>query len=181
MSRDPKRPKLRRDKVSIGGCGLMGMYYVGVAQRLEEDKRADQFMRSQVKKLYGSSAGAIACVLTACECGWAQGYKLMRRIWESANSNPLLGRLGVIRPSFKLYKIVRDFLEEVLPRDAHRRCRGRVEISLTILPEMRNWLVSDFTTRAELINVSKRFESAAVVSVNLHCIIPLYCAGGHCQ
>ena len=156
MSRDPEQPRLRRDKISLGGCGLMGMYYVGVAQCFEEHERAEQF-RSKIKKSYGSSAGSIACVLAACDCGWAQGYKLVRRIWESANSNALLGRLGVLRPSFKLYKIVRDFLEEVLPRDAHRRCRGKVEISLTVLPEMRNWLVSDFNTRAELINVSKSF------------------------
>lgn len=153
MSKGFVHQKLRRDEISLGGCGLMGMYYVGVAHCMEEDEHARHF-RSQIKTFYGSSAGAIACVLTVCECGWAQGYKLLRRIWESANKNPLLGRLGVLRPSFKLYKIVREFLEEVLPRDAHRRCRGRVKISLTVLPEMRNWLVSDFNTRAELINVS---------------------------
>ena len=66
--------------------------------------------------------------------------------------------LRMFSPSFDLYSRLRDFLEQHLPPNAHRLCRNVVKISLTVMGENglpHNWLISDFNTRSELIDVSR--------------------------
>ena len=46
-----------------------------------------------------------------------------------------------------------QFYGGVLPKDAHRLSRHKLKISLTTLAERKSLLLSDFTTRKELIDV----------------------------
>ena len=48
------------------------------------------------------------------------------------------------------------FLEEVLPPNAHREVRGKVRISVTELPTMKNKIIGEFNTRKELIKVRRK-------------------------
>ena len=152
MSDSPR--KLRRKlRVSLAGCGLLGIYYTGVGGCLEQN--APNFV-DHVQCYYCSSAGAISAVASVCGIKASDGYKFIKGVYEEATKHKILSRfrLGMLDPRFDLYGMLRCFLEASLPRDAHIKCRGRVVISLTVVPGMKNWLVSDFTTRAELINVS---------------------------
>ena len=109
-----------------------------------------------VQSYYCSSAGAITAVASVCGIKALHGYKFIKSVYEEATKHRILSRfrLGMLDPRFDLYGMLRRFLEASLPRDAHIKCRGRVVISLTVVAGMKNWLVSDFTTRTELINVS---------------------------
>ena len=128
----------------------MGMYHVGVGLALQE-----YASHEPDKNMYGASAGSIAAVLGTCNISAREGYKFIKELHDRAHSIAWswLGRFGALHPRFDLMGRVRSFLERLLPHDAHRLCRGKVGVSLTVVPEMRNWIVSDFNTRAELIQV----------------------------
>jgi len=136
-------------EISFGGCGFLGVYHAGVGQAVC-DKAPHLF--SQFNRFYGASAGAITAVWAACKRDPMEAYKWVKKTFESSRAHSL----GMLHPSFDLYKRLEEFLESYLPRDAHRLCRGKVYISLTIIspPGLDNWLVTDFNTRQELINVS---------------------------
>ena len=48
------------------------------------------------------------------------------------------------------------FLEEVLPPKAYHEVRGKVRISVTELPTMKNKIIGEFNTRKELIKVRRK-------------------------
>lgn len=137
-------------EISFSGCGLLAFYHAGVGQCVQE--RAPHMLK-KISAYYGASAGAITAVMAACKLDAKKGFTFLKTVHE-ASRHWALGRFGVFHPHFDLQRRLKEFLNDTLPRNAHRMCRGKVHISLTVLPEMRNWLVTDFNTRAELINVS---------------------------
>ena len=128
----------------------MGMYHAGVGLAMQE--HCSDYI-ANLKNMYGASAGSIVVVFGSCGIPAREGYKFIKELYDKAHSNSWLGRFSCLHPRFDLIKNVREFLERVLPPDAHRRCRGRVGISLTVVPSLKNWIVSDFNTRGELIQV----------------------------
>ena len=142
--------RTHRTTVSFAGCGFMGMYHVGVGLCLQE--HVSNYLR-EIKTVYGASAGSIVAVSAICGVSATEGYKFIRTLHDDAHTKPWLGRFGAFHPSFDLMGHVRRFLDRVLPSDAHRQCRRKVGVSLTVFPNMKNWIVSDFNTRAELIQV----------------------------
>lgn len=142
----PDRKKL---EISFGGCGFLGVYHAGVGQCVCEHA---PHLFSEFSTYYGASAGAITAVCAACHSDPMEAYKWVKKTFEASRKY----RLGMLHPSFDLYTRLRAFLEEFLPKNAHRMCRNRVKISMTHLNENgipTNWLVTDFNTRKELINV----------------------------
>ena len=53
---------------------------------------------------------------------------------------------------FNVNKLFSDELERVLPEDAHERLSGRLTVSLTHGRSMKNVLVDEFDSRADLID-----------------------------
>jgi predicted acylesterase/phospholipase RssA len=151
MAFEPVRRR-KRTAVSFAGCGFMGMYHVGIGLAIQElaPEEIDTF-----QMFYGASAGAIVAVFGACNLSAKEGYKFIKGLHDKAHGK-WLGRLGALHPSFNLMDEVRSYLERILPKDAHRKCSKRVGISLTIFPDYKNWIVSDFNTRSELIQVLDR-------------------------
>ena len=140
-----------RRTVSFAGGGFLGMYHIGVGMAMQE--HVPDYI-DRLEMFYGASAGAIVAVFAACGVHGVEGYKFVRELYDRANSRTWMGPFGSLHPSFDLSGRVRIFLNKLLPRDAHRKCRGKVGISLTIFSTMKNWIVTDFNTRAELIQVS---------------------------
>ena len=145
-----KKNARERTICSFAGCGFMGMYHVGIGMCLQE--HAEDYL-CKITKMYGASAGSIVSVSHTCGVRAIEGYKFIRELHDHVYKHKLLGKFGAFHPSFDLMGHVRKFLDRVLPRDAHRKCRNKVGVSLTVLPSMTNWIVSDFNTRAELIQV----------------------------
>ena len=148
-------------QISFGGCGALSVYYVGVCQCLR-DHAPD--VLDEFEQLYGASAGAFAAVCVACKCDFLMTYEWALETFKLSREYSIL---GFASPSFNLLSRVRDFLEAILPQDAHRLCRNRVHISLSVFDGFglpTNWLLTDFTTRKELINVR---HSSTVITDNI--------------
>ena len=61
--------------------------------------------------------------------------------------------LGPLHPSFNLVKVMRSGLQRNLPADAHTLASGRLSVSLTRVSDGKNVLVSQFSSKEELIQV----------------------------
>ena len=125
----------------------MGIYHIGVNMCLQE--HAYDYC-STMENWYGASAGSIACVLQVCGIRSMEGYLFIQQLHDEVYEHKLL---GVWHWECEVAERIRQFFERVLPKDAHRLCRNKVGLSLTVFPSMENWIVSDFNTRAELIQV----------------------------
>lgn len=137
-------------QMSFGGCGFLGVYHVGVGKCVVDHA---PHLFSEFDGFYGASAGAITAVCAACRSDPMIPYKWVRKTFEDSRKY----WFGMFNPFFDLYGRLRIFLNSYLPGNAHKLCRGVVKISLTVIGENglpTNWLVSDFKTRDELINVS---------------------------
>lgn len=132
-------------EISFGGCGFLGVYHIGVGKCFEDNAR---HLLKRFKGFYGASAGSICAAAAACRCDSMVAYKWVKKTVEASR----VYRMGLLNPRFDLYTRLRAFLESYLPKDAHKRARGKVRISMTTFPDMKNYVVSDFTTRKELIN-----------------------------
>ena len=170
VCREASTPK-RKLEISFGGCGFLGVYHVGVGKCVVDHV---PHLFDEFSGFYGASAGAITAVCAACKSDPMVPYKWVKKTFEASREHRLLGAL---HPSFNLYARLREFLEGFLPEDAHKKCRNKVKISMTTfdetktIPEPKNWLVSNFTTRKELINVSVKgwiANSLASYCIRLH-------------
>ena len=61
--------------------------------------------------------------------------------------------LGPLHPSFNLVKVIKTGLNRELASDAHVLASGRLCVSLTRVSDGENVLVSEFTSKEELIQV----------------------------
>ena len=134
--------------ISFGGGGFLGVYHVGVVKCLEE--RAPELL-DEFCAFYGASAGAMTATCAVCKVDIMLSYKFVKKTFEALRE---LGPLGFLHPSFDLYSRLRSFFDGCLPPNAHRQSRGKLYISLSVVSSLRNKLVSNFTTRKELIDVS---------------------------
>jgi predicted acylesterase/phospholipase RssA len=139
-------------QMSFGGCGFLGVYHCGVGKCVVDHA---PHLFSEFDGFYGASAGAITAVCAACRSDPMIAYKWVRKTFEDSRKH----WFGMLSPFFDLYARLRIFLNGFIPQNAHKLCRNVVKISLTVVGDsglLRNWLISDFRTRNELINVSVR-------------------------
>lgn len=61
--------------------------------------------------------------------------------------------LGPLHPSFNLVKVLKSGLNRDLPCDVHVLVSGRLCVSLTRVSDGENVLVSEFSSKEELIQV----------------------------
>ena len=71
--------------------------------------------------------------------------------------------LGPLHPSFRIAKILRDSLWEVLPDNAHEIATGKLHISLTRVSDRQNVVVSEYNTKEELIQVWHFFAAKVAI------------------
>lgn len=63
--------------------------------------------------------------------------------------------LGPLHPTFNLVKVIKGGLDRDLPSDAHVQASGRLCVSLTRVSDGENVLVSEFSSKEELIQVRR--------------------------
>merc|ERR1711892_159063 len=127
----------------------MGLYDLGVVSCFKT--YAPQVFHNKVS---GTSAGALAAVtaITALE-------EVDVKIGEMASDilkvciEARQGALGPFSPSFDPNKFIYDSLNKVLEDDVHLKVNGRLHISLTKVYDGTNILVSEFSSKEEVINV----------------------------
>lgn len=64
--------------------------------------------------------------------------------------------LGPLAPSCKMVRIMRQFLYQVLPEDSYKAATGKLHVSLTRLTDGESVVVSEYTSKEELIEARGR-------------------------
>lgn len=135
--------------LGIAGGGVFFFWEVGVLKYLQENFRLKE------TDIIGVSAGALCAVLVACDVNLdravrkAYDISIEADIWNRSG-----GLAGIWGP------LVRRWLEELLPEDAHEMCASRVKVIATKFPRMQLQYLDDFQSREDLI-------SACMASVHI--------------
>jgi len=58
-----------------------------------------------------------------------------------------------MHPSFSITDHLKSGLEEILPSNAHEICTNKLHVSMTRVRDGKNVIISEFQTRADLIQV----------------------------
>ncbi|KAL4457761.1 hypothetical protein ABPG75_012626 [Micractinium tetrahymenae] len=121
---------------SAGGC--LFPYYIGCAGAL-----IDAGILTDQVKLGGASAGSLlaACIKSGMPLDDVVDQNL--RLMDDLRRGGTRGRLGAV---------LKAFLQQHLPEDAHEKCRERAYVAVTkVTPIARPVLVSAFLSREDLI------------------------------
>jgi len=122
------------------GGGQLWMFALGVGHYVYENFDINSI------KFFASSCGTFVAVPLACGL---DPYDWCRRDWSKCIAHfESRGILGCLCDSkYFYYNLWNDYL----PEDAHIRCSGRLFISVTLFPSMKNRVISQFNSREELI------------------------------
>lgn len=131
--------------LSFAACGFMGIYHLGAVGALLRHRPGS---RGSVGACAGASAGALvaAVVITAPE-KLQECTDFTYSFAEAVRSQPF----GAVTPGFHFMDKLREGIDLILPQDAHSRAAQRLFISLTHSTTGRNLLVSEFSSRDELL------------------------------
>ncbi|NXI38851.1 PLPL1 protein, partial [Galbula dea] len=148
--------------VLIRGCSFMIAYEAGVLAALWNQAPA---MLKSASKIYGASSGAIIATIALCECDLGKGYALPPLLYEMKQDfykfvensfcSFVLGRRPI--------KTLREVLNKHLPPNAHQLVSGKLNVIVTRVRDCRSVVVSDFTSKEDLIQ-----------AILCSCYIPLY-------
>jgi len=130
--------------LSFAGCGFLGIYHLGVASCFRA--YAPHVLLNRAS---GTSAGSVVAASLLLEAPLSEmASDVLRGVVEAKK-----GILGPFSPSFDPNMIMGQCLERLLPEDAHLRVNGRLHVSVTNVYDGKNVLVSQFSSKEELINV----------------------------
>uniref|UniRef100_A0A674J792 PNPLA domain-containing protein n=1 Tax=Terrapene triunguis TaxID=2587831 RepID=A0A674J792_9SAUR len=139
--------------LSFSGSGFLALYQIGVVQSLLE--LAPEILKS-ASKVYGASAGSLI----------AAAHIMRERLRPLA-----VGRLprektilGPLSPGCNTLRTIQKGLYKMLPENSHQVASGRLHISLTRMMDGQNVMVSEFSSKEDLIQ-------ALICS----CFVPIYC------
>ncbi len=132
---------LRRVSASFAGCGFLGVFHVGALAA---------FRRNNVDfvSALGASAGAVVAASAVLNI---PDEELLSRFRDVSKDVSALN-FGAFNPKFDVSRIFSSAMEDVFPQNAHKVASKRLFISLTEPKTMTNRLISDFSTRNELID-----------------------------
>lgn len=148
--------------LSFAGCGFLGVYHLGVAKCLVD--HAPNFLRS-IKAFAGASAGSLAAAMLATSAPIDKCSDYVVDLTNEARKNPL----GPFSRQFDLVGNLRKGMEEYLPSDCHKIASGRLFISVTSLKNRKNYVISEYESKDELMkvqmhkNIVKGFDCSHVV------------------
>ena len=142
-------------KISFAGCGFLGVYQFAVGDCMRENA---PWLLENMEGFYGCSIGSVVAAKLACGGSFmAEMHIALTEFVERAN----VSRLGVLSSKFDAADILYRLADSLLPKDAHRKVKGRLRISVTEVPSLKNRILDDFNTRNELITV-RRYVSMCV-------------------
>lgn len=118
----------------IGGGGFFGYYLLGIDRII---KKLENHNQIHIERFAGTSVGSISCVFMVC----------------GADTSTMLELYKNIKNRKDYFDLLSSELDRLLPEDAHRRCTGRVFISISYwtLIGLQNIVISEFHTKKDLI------------------------------
>ncbi|KAF6257104.1 acyl transferase/acyl hydrolase/lysophospholipase [Scenedesmus sp. NREL 46B-D3] len=119
--------------------GLVFPYYVGLVSSLVQ-----RGVMTRPSQLAGSSAGSLIAASFNAGLDMETVEKSLIEFGENCLKNGTRYRLG---------PLLRDFLQQYLPPDAHELCSGNTHVAVTrLLPYWQTQMVSQFQSRDDLIS-----------------------------
>ncbi|NXP09149.1 PLPL1 protein, partial [Thinocorus orbignyianus] len=144
------------------GCSFLLLYEAGVLTALQE--LSPDILKS-ASRIYGASSGSIVATIALCGIDTGKGFGLLfilyfvKQTFIDSLSNSFWLRL----PGRSIPKILREFLKEHLPPNAHQLVSGKLHIIVTRVRDWRSVVISEFASREDLIQ-----------AIMCSCFIPLY-------
>ncbi|KAJ3025468.1 UNVERIFIED_CONTAM: Patatin-like phospholipase domain-containing protein 1 [Siphonaria sp. JEL0065] len=126
---------------------LDALYSVGVAEGLLQQFREELFTSADGFKWLGSGYGAIVAAVMALGLG-KEGLVAARAMFERIHvesTSCLLGPLGIMS------ELLKTELEALIPEGIQKANRDNLFISVTLIPSIKNDILSSYLTREELI------------------------------
>ncbi|XP_019401787.1 PREDICTED: patatin-like phospholipase domain-containing protein 1 isoform X2 [Crocodylus porosus] len=131
-------------------------YQMEVMKALQE--LAPEILRS-ASKIYGTSSGALIATLVTCGCEIDAVVGYMTETVKNMEGSIL----GYLYPNNKIILNIQKALEKCLPDNAHQLASGRLHIFLTQVSSIQSAVVSEFSSKEEIIQ-----------AVTCSCFIPVY-------
>ena len=147
--------------LTFSGCGFLGIYHLGVVSCLKENAPA---LLKRVKCYGGASAGSFAATALLLDLNISDSAEFVLRLAKRANSLTL----GPLHPSFNVVRTLRKSFERILPDNAHEIVSGRLHLSLTRVSDLKNVIVSEFSSKEDLVEVSCSFQKFHISNCTRH-------------
>ncbi|XP_019401788.1 PREDICTED: patatin-like phospholipase domain-containing protein 1 isoform X3 [Crocodylus porosus] len=125
-------------------------YQMEVMKALQE--LAPEILRS-ASKIYGTSSGALIATLVTCGCEIDAVVGYMTETVKNMEGSIL----GYLYPNNKIILNIQKALEKCLPDNAHQLASGRLHIFLTQVSSIQSAVVSEFSSKEEIIQVLHEF------------------------
>lgn len=150
---DPDTPH----SISFSGSGFLSFYQAGAVDALRD---LAPRMLETTHRFAGTSAGAVIAALVICGIEMDE-YLRVLNVGVAEVKKSFLGPLA---PSCRMVQMMRQFLYQALPEDSYKAATGRLHVSLTRLTDGESVVVSEYTSKEELIE-----------ALYCGCFVPVYC------
>ncbi|XP_040588184.1 omega-hydroxyceramide transacylase isoform X2 [Mesocricetus auratus] len=150
---DPDTPH----SISFSGSGFLSYYQAGVVDALRD---LAPRMLDTAHRFAGTSAGAVIAALVTCGIEMEEYLRVLNMGLAEVKKS----FLGPLSPSCKMVQMMRQFLYNVLPEDSYKFATGKLHVSLTRVTDGENVVVSEYTSKEELIE-----------ALYCSCFVPVYC------
>ncbi|XP_029801169.1 patatin-like phospholipase domain-containing protein 1 isoform X1 [Suricata suricatta] len=150
---DPDTPH----SISFSGSGFLSFYQAGAVDALRD---LAPRMLETTHRFAGTSAGAVIAALVICGIEMDE-YLRVLNVGVAEVKKSFLGPLS---PSCKMVQMMRQFLYNVLPEDSYKAATGKLHVSLTRFTDGESVVVSEYTSKEELIE-----------ALYCSCFVPVYC------
>ncbi|XP_029629878.1 patatin-like phospholipase domain-containing protein 2, partial [Salmo trutta] len=126
--------------ISFAASGFQATYQLGVAQSMLD---LAPLVLQAAPKVMGASAGSLVAAALVCGTSLDMVRDEMRRF--------ALQRRGPLHLARNVFVWIEGLLRHSLPDDAHIRASGRLAVVMTRIPDGQNTVVSEFTSREEVV------------------------------
>ncbi|XP_027495148.1 patatin-like phospholipase domain-containing protein 4 isoform X1 [Corapipo altera] len=139
--------QMKHINLSFAACGFLGIYHLGAAAAFY---RHGKKLLTDVKAFAGASAGSLtAAVLLAVPENIEQCKHFAYGFAEEVRKL----NFGAVTPGYDFMKTLREGIESILPANVHEIAENRLYVSVTNSKSGENRLVSNFSSREDLIKV----------------------------
>ncbi|XP_007429414.1 patatin-like phospholipase domain-containing protein 4 isoform X2 [Python bivittatus] len=136
--------KMKHLNLSFAASGFLGIYHLGAASAF---CRHGKKLLKVVKAFAGASSGALTATILLTVPGSIEEctnitYQL------AADTRKLY--FGALTPGYDLMTKLRDYIDSILPPNAHETAKNRLFVSVTSTKNGKNYLLSNFSSREDL-------------------------------
>uniref|UniRef100_G1NU87 Patatin like phospholipase domain containing 1 n=1 Tax=Myotis lucifugus TaxID=59463 RepID=G1NU87_MYOLU len=156
---DPDTPH----SISFSGSGFLSYYQAGAVDALRD---LAPRMLETAHRFAGTSAGAVI----ADPDHLRQEMDEYLRVLNVGVAEVKKSFLGPLAPSCRMVQMMRQFLYQALPEDSYKAATGRLHVSLTRFTDGESVVVSEYTSKEELIEARGRGRA-----LYCSCFVPVYC------